>query len=189
MTPIVLKDTYRHNVIDSLEGNKNYGIELGVAKGVFAERMVRSGKFKKFFGVDSYSGKMEHNTGEYKTALKAVGLFENYTLLRMRFDQALDLFNNRFFDFIYVDGFAYNGEDEGKTLIDWYKKVKIGGIMAGDDYCDDWPKVMQVVNKFCELTESQLYLTEHTEKIPYCKSPSWLIKKEKEINFQVETLI
>jgi hypothetical protein len=189
MTPIILKDTYRHNVIDSLEGNKNYGIELGVARGVFAERMVRSGKFQKFFGVDSYAGKMEHNNNEYKTALRTVGLLENYSLLRMRFDQALDLFNDNFFDFIYIDGFAYNGEESGKTLLDWYSKVKIGGILAGDDYSDDWPLVKQVVNKFAELTKSQLYLTEHTESIPYCKSPSWIIKKETNIKFQIETLI
>lgn len=47
--------------------------------------------------------------------------------------------------FIYVDGYAHTGEDRGKTLFDWYPKLKIGGLMAGDDYHDDWPLVKKLL--------------------------------------------
>mgnify|MGYP003677075507 CR=1 FL=1 len=47
-----------------------------------------------------------HDTEEYKGALKKVGLFAPYKLLRMTFTEALDLFDGHTFDFIYVDGCA-----------------------------------------------------------------------------------
>src|SRR5262245_1142185 len=75
--------TFRHNVADPLKGTSNIGIELGVATGIFSERMMQSGKFVRFFGVDAYADK--HDTAEYKFALKRVGLDATYTLLRMRF--------------------------------------------------------------------------------------------------------
>ena len=81
------------------------------------------------------------------SALKYIGI-ENttYSLLRMDFDDALLLFEDNYFDFIYVDGFAHTGEEGGKTLIDWIKKLKVGGYLAGDDYHNDWPLVVWAVN-------------------------------------------
>jgi hypothetical protein len=68
----VVSGTHRHDVIRTLTGANNIGIELGVAPGVFAERMLRSGKFARYFGVDRYSDL--HDTQEYKAALKRIGL-------------------------------------------------------------------------------------------------------------------
>ncbi len=125
------------------------GIELGVARGIFSRRMVESGKFTLFFGVDEYGGDV-HNTTEYKDALRHIGINRHYHLLRMRFDEAIDLFKDNFFDFIYVDGFAHTGEEGGQTLYSWYKKLKVGGIIAGDDYSNDWPLVVWTVNEFAK---------------------------------------
>ena len=50
--PVKICDTYyRHDVITGLQENNLIGIELGVAGGHFSDRMVRSNKFQKFFGV------------------------------------------------------------------------------------------------------------------------------------------
>lgn len=176
----IIKDSYRHNVIDPLLGANNIGIELGVAKGVFSKRMVQSGKFSKFYGVDVYSD--QHDTNEYKAALKNIGLLENYTLLRMTFDDALDLFEDNFFDFIYIDGYAHTGEEGGKTLANWYKKLKVGGIFSGDDYHPDWPLVMWAVNDFAKQTNTSLMATDKTESNNYCKYPSWFVKKHENPN-------
>ena len=43
----------------------------------------------------------------------------------MTFDDAIDLFEDQFFDFIYIDGFAHTGEEGGETLIKWYRKLKV----------------------------------------------------------------
>lgn len=28
------------------------------------------------------------------------------------------------FDFVYIDGYAHTGEENGKTIIDWWRKVR-----------------------------------------------------------------
>src|SRR3990167_9257893 len=86
----IFPDTHRWNVIDRVTGHENIGIELGVAAGAFSARMVQSGKFHQFFGVDVYGD--THDITEYKKALRTVGLRSNYHLLRMTFDDALDVF-------------------------------------------------------------------------------------------------
>ena len=66
---IIIPGAYRYNVIDSLKGSKNIGIELGVAEGGFSKKMVDSGKFSDFYGVDMYA-----DTNEYKVVLSIVGI-------------------------------------------------------------------------------------------------------------------
>ncbi len=174
----ILKNTHRHDIVKFLQGNQNIGIELGVAKGVFSQRMVKSQKFSQFIGIDMYAD--GHDTTEYKEALKTIGLFENYKLLRMRFDEALGLFEDQSLDFIYVDGYAHSGEEGGQTPFDWCKKVKIGGIMAGDDYHSDWPLVVKAIDEFVKQSGFELWITDKTEDDPYCRYPTWMVKKTHE---------
>ena len=132
-------------------------------------RMLRSGKFARYFGVDRYSDL--HDTQEYKAALKRIGLSAPCHVLRMTFAEALDLFEDEYFDFIYIDGFAHTGEEGGRTLYGWYRTLKVGGVMAGDDYHPDWPLVMWAVNDFAARTGEPLFCTELTERIAYCNYP------------------
>ena len=57
------KEWCRHEIINELFGKDNLGIELGVAEGIFSERMLQSEKFKRFYGFDVYGD--THNTNEY----------------------------------------------------------------------------------------------------------------------------
>lgn len=167
---------FRHDVVDLLSGNKNIGIELGVAKGIYAKRMIESNKFHRFYGVDIYGD--THDTNEYRDALKYIGFEDSgYSLLRMDFESALDLFDDSYFDFVYIDGFAHTGEEGGKTLLQWFDKVKIGGVLAGDDYHDDWPLVKWAVNDFVEQIDAKLYVTTGKEDADYSKYPTWFIVK------------
>jgi len=173
---IVLPGTERWDVINPLKKNKNIGIELGVAAGSFSARMVQSGRFSQYFGVDIYGD--GHNVKEYKKALLAVGLTENFRLLRMTFDQALDLFPDNYFDFIYCDGYAHTGEEGGRTLIDWYPKLKTGGVMAGDDYdTDAWPLVVWAVNSVVAQLDVPLMITDKVNDQAYNKYRSWYFVK------------
>ena len=172
----VKKNWYRHDVVNELEGNNNIGIELGVATGVFAKRLLSSSKFLRLYGVDMYND--VHDTAEYIETLKLIGIENsNYNLLRMDFESANKIFKNDYFDFIYVDGFAHSGEEGGKTFIDWYKKLKVGGVLAGDDYHNDWPLVVWAVNDLAKQLNTTINLTDITEDDPYSKYPSWYIKK------------
>ena len=168
----------RHDVVKKLKGASNIGIELGVAQGVFSKRMMGSGKFQRFYGVDLY-GTGQHNTQEYCATLKYVGFDDpRYCLLRMDFDSALNLFEDNYFDFIYVDGFAHTGEEGGKTLIDWIKKLKVGGVFAGDDYHSDWPLVVWAVNDLARQLDVKISVTQGQEDSAYSKYPTWFFRKE-----------
>ena len=166
----------RHDIANLLEGSLNVGIELGVAEGVFSERMVRSGKFGCFYGIDMYADR--HDTAQYKRALRLVGLRSPYRLLRMRFDEAIDLFDDESLDFVYVDGYAHGGEDGGETLFRWYDKVKVGGLIAGDDYDPAWPLVCEAVDELARQLDCEVMVTPVTEpENPYCRYPTWAIRK------------
>ncbi len=173
----------RDDVLELLEGEKNTGVELGVAEGGYSKRMMESGKFKKFFGVDMYADM--HNTEEYKTALKNVGLHTNYSLLRMRFDEALDLFEDDSLDFLYVDGYAHTGQLGGETIVQWYPKLKVGGVLSGDDYDKDrWPLVTEAVDYIAGQIGADLYLTGTEESDGFSRYASWALVKpdDKKIN-------
>ena len=105
----------------------------------------------------------------------------------MTFEEALPLFPDHFFDFIYVDGFAHTGQEGGQTLADWFPKLKVGGVMAGDDYHPDWPLVQWAVNDFAEAVGVQLKVTELTESHSYNRYPSWFFQKTKDSDGKVFT--
>ncbi len=174
----VVPEMLRHEVAGGLVGHENIGLELGVARGIFSKRMLDSGKFRLFFGVDLYGD--THDTNEYKNALTYLGLESSYRLLRMTFADALELFEDGYFDFIYVDGYAHTGEEGGTTIIDWYRKLKVGGVLAGDDYHNDWPLVQWAVNDFVAKTGETLYVTGGSESTAYCAYPLWFLKKTRD---------
>lgn len=179
----ILRDTHRHDIVNLLDGNANFGVELGVAEGVFSKRMVESGKFEHFVGIDMYAD--DHDVNQYKKALRSVGLFSDYKLLRMRFDEAIDLFENESVDFVYVDGYAHGGEEGGETIFEWFKKVKVGGVIAGDDYHPDWPLVCEAVNEFAIQTGEDLFVTDKVEPDnPYCRYPTWAIRKRRSLRLE-----
>jgi hypothetical protein len=167
----------RFEVISLLKGSALRGIELGVAKGGFSKRMVDSGRFLEFYGVDAYAD--AHDTQEYLTALSHVGITQNYKLLRMFFDDALTLFPDAYFDFIYIDGYAHTGEMGGETMFKWLDKLKPGGVIAGDDYDPErWPLVAEAVDYFASTVGGQLKVTNPNLVDPssvFDKYPSWLL--------------
>ncbi len=179
----ILKNHNREDVVKLLNKDAQdlVGVELGVAEGIYSHRMLTCGLFKHFYGVDSYDDiDRQHNIDQYKKTLLKMGLTSSYKLLRMRFDDALDLFDDNTLDFIYVDGYAHTGEEGGKTICDWWKKLKVGGVMAGDDYDEKaWPLVVAVVDNFVKQIDGELFITDLTEDNPYCQYPSWgVVKKE-----------
>lgn len=155
------------------------GVELGVATGWFSHQIVKESQLSFLYSIDMWDGDRNHGTDEYKGALKLLMPYrERNSCLRLRFDEALDLFPNNFFDFIYVDGYAHTGEENGQTLRDWWPKLKSGGLFAGDDYGPRWPLVMKEVDDF--MHDRKLKFSILTPKIiesSSAKHPTWLVKK------------
>lgn len=155
------------------------GIELGVAEGEFAERILQRSSIAYLYGVDAYAGDRGHDRSQYKRALRRLDRFRaRHSLLQMRFDEALELFPDEHFDFVYVDGYAHTGEENGATFHDWWPKLKPGGLFAGDDYDAAWPEVVRNVDAFLEHHTLAGYLVPYVEpNTPYCKYPTWFAFK------------
>ena len=75
-----------------------------------------------------------HGTKEYHSALKRFSSVTNYILLRSSFTEAAEIFNDGFFDFVFIDGNAHEGQNNGKTFTEWWPKVRSGGIFSGRAY-------------------------------------------------------
>ena len=160
-----------------LERDRLIGIELGVAGGWYSKRLMEGGLFSQLYGVDIYGD--HHDTKEYIKALKNIGMGQNYWLLRMTFEDALDAFPDEFFDFVYIDGYAHTGEERGKTMFDWFAKVKVGGMIAGHDYHKKWPLVRICVDALAEeLGQPVMVTADSKNRDPQDKFPSWAMFKE-----------
>jgi len=178
----ILHDYSRFNVPNFIQKDNLIGIELGVAKGDFSKKMLESNKFKLYYGVDKYSD--HHDSMEYLAALKHIGINKSFHLLRTSFESALNIFEDNYFDFVYVDGYAHGGQEGGKTLCDWIKKVKVGGIICGDDYDSKFPLTIKAVNHLAQNTNNQIYLTnkDFVYENQHKHFASWIIKVDKEYN-------
>ena len=101
----------------------------------------------------------------------------------MTFDDALSLFPDNSIDFIYFDGFAHTGQDYGRTLIKWSKKIKHNGILSGDDYDDKWELNQQIINQFALDNNFNISLTDVNKKKHIYSS--WIIKVDKKIRTKI----
>ncbi len=155
------------------------GVELGVAEGGYSERLLKRSALDHLYSIDMWAGDRGHDTEEYKTAIRRLDPFRaRSTILRMRFDEALTLFPDEYFNFVYVDGYAHTGEEQGQTFRDWFPKLKPGGIFAGDDYSPDWPLVVEEVDKFIAANGLKLYVIDcQKEPDRFSQFPTWFALK------------
>jgi hypothetical protein len=155
------------------------GIELGVAEGTFSDALLSGSKLEKLYSVDMWMGDHKHDDAQYQRARDLLAKYGSRNeVLRMRFDQALPRFPDEHFDFIYVDGYAHTGEENGQTFRDWWPKLKPGGLFAGDDYDPHWPFVMETLDAFAhEWGLPVKVIPAHPDAPRYSRYPSWLIFK------------
>ena len=119
-------------------------VEIGSWKGrsaaYMAVEIAKSKKDIKFFCVDPWydnkgSGEyFETQDNLYESFLNNIEPVKEYiTPIRSLSVQASQQFEDESVDFIYVDG-AHDYDNVKKDLISWLPKLKIGGIIAGDNY-------------------------------------------------------
>lgn len=159
------------------EGGK--GVELGVAGGEFSERILNRSRIGYLYSIDMWAGDRGHDMDQYREAIVRLAPHRaRNALLRMRFEDALPLFDDHSLDFIYVDGYAHDGELNGATFRDWLPKLKSGGIIAGDDYHADWPLVVAAVDAFLAENGMELHLIRCSEADSWnSRYPTWFAMK------------
>ena len=140
--------------IAKLLSKNQIGVELGVAEGGFSESLLKNTDDSfHLFSIDMWAGDRGHDVNQYNRCIKRLMPFKSRSsIIRSTFKNSLDIFPNDYFDFIYVDGYAHTGEENGQTFYDWWDKLKSGGVLAGDDYDRQvWNKVYTCVN-MCTYT-------------------------------------
>lgn len=145
------------------------GAELGVAKGSFSNCLLERSQLSLLVSIDRWSD--HHNETEYRRVLELLRRHGDRSLvIRLSFEDALPLFPDGYFDFIYIDGYAHTGQEGGKTLREWWPKLCPGGIYGGHDYSPSYAPTMRAVDGF--VAEHGLELHTTREQLA-----SWWVEK------------
>lgn len=116
------------------------GAEIGVADGRYSECLCKEIPNLKLFCIDPWStyrgnqrggGKARHYKN-YEQAQKKLSRYGVILIRKLSMDAVRD-FEDGSLDFVFIDGnhdFDYVMQD----IIEWSKKVRKGGIVAGHDY-------------------------------------------------------
>jgi hypothetical protein len=152
------------------------GAELGVAGGGFSEDILRyCPAVTLLWSIDRWSD--HHDLREYWSAADRLGQYgQRSRVRRCTFTEAAQMIADGSLGWCYLDGYAHTGQDGMQTLVDWWGKLRPGGILAGHDYHADWPATMRVVDEFVASRRLELGLTREYDK-PRQEFPSWWVKK------------
>jgi hypothetical protein len=178
-------DLKRHFLFDILPKN-SICAEVGVWKGDFSQEILDHLNPKELYLIDpwlyipSYSeswyGGAEAKSQEDmdKIYFNVIERFKNNSrveILKMSSTEASKIFPDNYFDFVYIDSchlYEYIRQD----LNVWYPKIKLGRILAGDDYGTEgwWNNGPQIaVDEFVKENKLELFV----------KNNQFIIRKEK----------
>lgn len=162
------------------------GVEVGVHEGDHALSLLENLDIKKLYLIDPWEYYKEYE-GDYKRYMDVVitGLYEAEKITRRRMIkyknqvEIIKSFSSKCLtqipdnlDFVYIDA-NHNYKFIVEDMNNFWKKVRIGGIMGGHDYyngyqrmCDD---VIRAVGEFAYEKELQLRV----------ETPDWWFMKDK----------
>ena len=126
------------------ELNFNKGVEVGVDRGLFSEILCKDNPNLHLYCIDPwisstfpignpYRAKQEYFDECYQEAKIRLAVY-NTTIIKKISMEALVDFKDNSLDFVYIDA----NHDFVNIIQDvhyWYKKVKMGGIISGHDFC------------------------------------------------------
>jgi hypothetical protein len=166
--------------IKNKEGGKPLiGAEIGIFEGDNAKSILRILPIKKIYLIDpyekyeDYKGDMACNfldSAEQKAKNKLVKHKEKIIWIKKRSVEALKEIPNDL-DFVYIDGnhlYKFVKED----MDNYYKKLKVGGVLAGHDIGNGVELNEGVILAFVEFVNKN-----HLK--PYILYPDWWVVKEK----------
>ena len=169
---------YKHVVVDAEDGELfvEVGSFLGQSTAAMAFFIKHSKKRIAFHAVDLFElsefsdephfKAIEEHGGDFlaafKSNLKGAEVEDYVTVVKASSLEAASQYEDRSISFLMIDA-SHKYEDVVDDIRAWYPKMKMGGIISGDDY--DWPEVKRAV----EDTLGPHMTFENT---------TWLVKKQ-----------
>ena len=125
------------------ELNFNKGVEVGVDRGLFSEVLCKDNPNLQLYGVDPWESSAFAEGNPFRIEQEAYDTYYqeakarlapyNCTIVKKTSMEALADFEDNSLDFVYIDA-NHDFLNFTQDLHEWYKKVKIGGIISGHDY-------------------------------------------------------
>lgn len=146
-------------MVDSFESGSIFvevGCFMGRSTSCMAQYIKESGKQIDFYAIDHWEGSVEHK--KYYSEVDLWKTFEKYMIecnlteyirpIKMNSVEASKLFPDMSIEFLHLDA-SHEYEDVLADIKAWYPKVKIGGVISGDDYTiRDFPGVVKAVSEY-----------------------------------------
>jgi predicted O-methyltransferase YrrM len=135
--------------------NKLKIVEIGVYKGrgtaIWNVELINQNIDYEYYAIDNFKGSAEHvQSGiepRYEEAVANLKPIEHkIQLIEADSIEASKTYKNNYFDIIYIDA-AHDYESVKNDITAWLPKLKLGGIISGDDYIAGWPGVVQAVDE------------------------------------------
>jgi hypothetical protein len=131
-------------LIQQLGNESPVGIEIGVDEAPTSWYFLKNIPGLYLYGVDPYMGyqdwypggyiSQEANNNKYETMRERLAPYaDRWKHYRLTSDDALSLFEDDSYDFIFIDG-LHEYDQVLKDCRNYWSKIKKGGIFAGHDY-------------------------------------------------------
>lgn len=159
------------------------GVEVGVALGqsvaYLAVELINRGAPCTLDLVDQYT----EGTAPVIAYLSPVKQIIGDLHKGMSWDAAAN-YKDQSLDFVFIDaGHTYN--DVKKDIDAWLPKIKIGGIIAGHDFCNEYSGIIQAVTDTFDYWEiwrgkrwglKSRVIIDNNSNEQYCICPSWCVR-------------
>lgn len=200
MMPMIVKtEVQSRNDLTKLidELGLKVGVELGVCEGTFSDYLLKNSKLDKLYSIDAWNmdtsqtmaapfkiwtvkkGEVEANEAKAREVLAQHG--DRSVVIKGNSFEAAGQLADGSVDFIFFDaGHRFSGF--ALDMINWWPKVRMGGVLAGHDYWRRYRyEVMDVANAFLWEHRLLMHLTwadkNHLGK-GYAPPSFWTIKEE-----------
>lgn len=185
-TPIEIKLS-RHGGLTKLFAELGFkiGAEIGVEQGKFSEEMCRDNPGVKLHCIDpwqAYDRYIDHVSQSkldrfYDEACKRLEPYGCNIIRKTSMDAVLD-FDHEYLDWAYIDG-NHDFEFVVNDIIQWSKRVRSGGIVAGHDYRHEGKEkrpipfhVIQAINSYTDAYKIRPWFVLRGDSCP-----SWMYVK------------
>ena len=159
--PIEIPEIGRYGLAELFrELNFKVGAEIGVFDGEYSEVLCKANPEAKLYSIDpwathsDYTAFIKEDTfkNAYAKAQERLSKYNCEMIKKLSLDAVKD-FADESLDYVFIDG-DHSFQACTNDIVEWSKKVKMGGIISGHDYIKHRPRsiihVYEVVNGYTQ---------------------------------------